>query len=203
MRSAPKVVVLGILFWYPLAGVTFQFLHYLIGLRRLGYDPYYVEASGSWVYDPELHDLTPDAANNIAAVLPSLEAHGFADRWAFPGDYPGGTPAGIEQDKLRSLYREAEAILNVTGQQLTAEHMECRRRIYVETDPGSSQIKVAQGDREMITALDAHDVHFSFGENLGADDCPLPLGKYNWLPTRQPVVTDLWRGIEPRPRWDR
>jgi len=27
-----KVIVFGILFWYPLAGVTFQFLHYLIGL---------------------------------------------------------------------------------------------------------------------------------------------------------------------------
>ncbi len=41
-----KIIVFGILFWYPLAGVTYQFLHYLIGLRRLGYDPYYIEDSG-------------------------------------------------------------------------------------------------------------------------------------------------------------
>ena len=33
-----KIIVFGILFWYPLAGVTYQFLHYLIALRRLGYD---------------------------------------------------------------------------------------------------------------------------------------------------------------------
>jgi len=39
------------LFWYPLAGVTYQFLHYLMGLRRLGYDPYYIEDSGRWIYD--------------------------------------------------------------------------------------------------------------------------------------------------------
>ena len=201
--SRPKVVVLGILFWYPLAGVTYQFLHYLIGLRNLGYDPYYVEASASWVYDPELHDLTPDALRNIAAVAPSLEAHGFGDRWAFPGNYPGGAAAGLAPERLPALYREAVGILNVTGQELTPEQMECPRRVYVETDPGSSQIRVAEGDPKTITALDAHDIHFSFGENLGADDCPLPLGKYSWLPTRQPVVTDLWRAIETRPRWDR
>jgi len=31
----PVVVVFGIAFLYPLAGVTWQFLHYLVGLRRL------------------------------------------------------------------------------------------------------------------------------------------------------------------------
>ena len=30
----PKVIVFGIAFWFPLAGVTYQFLHYLLGLRR-------------------------------------------------------------------------------------------------------------------------------------------------------------------------
>ncbi len=54
-----KIIVFGILFWYPLAGVTYQFLHYLIALRRLGYDPYYVEDSGRWVYDPRINDLSP------------------------------------------------------------------------------------------------------------------------------------------------
>ena len=45
--SKGRIVVGGILFWYPLAGVTFQFLHYLLALRNLGYDPYYVEDSGA------------------------------------------------------------------------------------------------------------------------------------------------------------
>src|SRR5213083_3034516 len=72
LRPAPrgKIVVSGILFWYPLAGVTYQFLHYLIGLRRLGYDPYYIEDSGRWIYDPLINDLSGDATGNIAAVAP-------------------------------------------------------------------------------------------------------------------------------------
>src|SRR5207248_4665009 len=92
-----KVIVFGILFWYPLAGVTYQFLHYLLALRRLGYDPHYVEDSGRWVYDPRLNDLSPDAEGNVAAVAPVLDAHGFAGRWAFRGNYAGGRCYGMSE----------------------------------------------------------------------------------------------------------
>ncbi|MCA1657589.1 MAG: hypothetical protein LC713_07795, partial [Actinobacteria bacterium] len=95
--SKGRVIVSGILFWYPLAGVTFQFLHYLVGLRRLGYDAYYVEDSGRWVYDPALNDMTPEAAGNVARVAPILAQHGFGDRWAFRGDYPGGRSYGMSE----------------------------------------------------------------------------------------------------------
>src|SRR5499427_5975106 len=98
--SAPhkgKLIVFGILFWYPLAGVTYQFLHYLLGLRRLGYDPYYIEDSGRWIYDPKLNDLSPDATNNLQAIVPVLEAHGFKNRWAFRGNYPGGCCYGMTE----------------------------------------------------------------------------------------------------------
>src|SRR2546427_10198936 len=92
-----KLIVSGILFWYPLAGVACQFLHYLIGLRRLGYDLYSVEDSGRWVYDPQLNDMSPDAAPNIRAVAPVLEKHGLEGRWAFRGQYPGGRCFGMTE----------------------------------------------------------------------------------------------------------
>jgi len=191
--SKGKIIVFGILFWYPLAGVTYQFLHYLIGLRQLGYDPYYVEDSGRYIYDPDLNDLSPDADKNIAAVVPALEAHGFANRWAFRGKYPGGKCYGMTEEQILGLYREADAFLNITGaQELREEHLQIPRRIYVETDPVASQIRVANGHAEQTAALDAHDTYFSFGENFGAPDCRVPVVRYDWQPTRQPVVLDLW-----------
>ena len=190
-----KVIVFGILFWYPLAGVTYQFLHYLLGLRRLGYDPYYVEDSGRLVYDPSLNDVSPDATGNVAAVLPTLEAYGFADRWAFRGHYPGGRCYGMSEQQILRLYREADAFLNVTGaQEIREEHLACPRRIYVESDPFASQVKAATGDRSMIATLEVHDTLFTFGENLGAADCDVPVEGFRWLPTRQPVALDLWDG---------
>lgn len=199
-----KVIVFGILFWYPLAGVTYQFLHYLIGLRRLGYDAYYVEDSGRYIYDPEINDFSPDASGNIRAIAPILEAYGFRDRWAFRGHYPGGSYYGLSESELSRLYREADACLNVTGaQELREEHMTIPRRIYVESDPFACQVKVASGDEATIAALEAHHVLFSFGENLGAEDCLAPIERFQWLPTRQPVVMDLWRAQvhPPGPRY--
>jgi hypothetical protein len=192
------VLVFGILFWYPLAGVTYQFLHYLIGLRRLGYDVTYVEDSGRWVYDPRQNDLSPDATRNIATVAPFLDAHGFADRWVFRGCYPGGRCYGMSEDRLAQLYREADAFLNVTGaQELRDEHRACPRRIYVESDPFAAQVRAALGHESTIATLAAHDTLFSFGENLGAADCDVPVGPFRWHPTRQPVVLDLWSPPDP------
>jgi hypothetical protein len=54
------------------------------------------------------------------------------------------------------------------------------------------QVKVAQGDAGAIEQLEHHDLHFSFGENLGAADSATPIERFTWLPTRQPVVIDLW-----------
>jgi hypothetical protein len=200
MHSKPKgkIIVFGILFWYPLAGVTFQFLHYLLGLRRLGYDPYYIEDSGRWIYDPDLNDLSPDASRNIAAVMPTLQAYGLGDRWAFRGNYPDGKCYGLTEDQILRLYKEADAFLNVTGaQELREEHMAIPRRIYVETDPVAAQIKVAQDDAGQIAALEAHQVHFSFGENFGSPDCKVPLKRFQWIRTRQPVVLDFWNNPFP------
>ncbi|MGH7179444.1 MAG: hypothetical protein ACREJC_18855 [Tepidisphaeraceae bacterium] len=191
--SRGRIIVFGILFWYPLAGVTWQFLHYLLGLRRLGYDVFYVEDSGRWVYDPQLNDMSPDADPNIRAIAPILDQHGLEGRWAFRGAYPGGKCYGMSEAELAQLYRSADAFLNVTGaQELRDEHMSIPRRIYVETDPVVSQIKVSQGDPTTIAMLDAHDAHFTYGENLGAPDCLLPALRYKWRPTRQPVELGLW-----------
>ena len=195
-RHKGKIIVFGIAFWYPLAGVTYQFLHYLIGLRRLGYDPYYIEDSGRWIYDPRIDDLSPDASENIQRVAPVLEAHGFGGRWAFRGNYPDGQCYGMTEGQILQLYHEVDAFLNVTGaQEIRDEHMFCPRRIYVESDPVATQIGVSLGHQGTIAALAAHDMHFTFGENLGAADCEVPLEHFRWLPTRQPVVLDLWDGF--------
>jgi len=188
-----KAIVSGILFWYPLAGVTYQFLHYMLGLRRLGWDVYYVEDSARWLYDPKTRAITGDATSNVGLVAPALAAHGFEGKWAFRGAYEGGQCLGMSESELRALYREADVLLNVTGaQELRDEHMQIPRRIYVESDPFGTQVKVANGDAVLRALLDAHDTWFSFGENLGQSDCSAPLDR-TWLPTRQPIALELWK----------
>jgi hypothetical protein len=193
-----RVIVTGIMFWYPLAGVACQFLHYLTGLRRLGYDAWYIEDSARFVYDPKINDFSPDASSNVEHVRQILEAHGFGSRWAFRGVYEGGRCYGMSESEILRLYRESDALLNVTGaQELREEHLACPERIYVESDPFAWQVRVAQGDQVAIDHLSTHTRHFTFGENLGAEDCDVPLERFTWRPTRQPVDLDLWAADTP------
>jgi hypothetical protein len=201
MTSSPyprgKLIVSGILFWYPLSGVTYQFLHYLLGLRRLGWDVYYIEDSGRWVYDPKARQITGDAGPNVASVAPALAAHGFEGKWGFRGAYPGGQCYGLLESEILQLYRDADALLNVTGaQEIREEHRLIRRRIYVESDPFGSQVKAYNGDPVMRAMLDAHDTWFTFGENLGQADCSAPLDR-QWQTTRQPIALELWQSAQP------
>lgn len=189
-----KIVVTGILFFYPMAGVTYQFLHYLLGLRALGHDVVYIEDSSRWVYDPDRNDLTDDATANVAKVVPSLVRYGFGEAWAYRDGACATRTLGLTDREIERWYLEADVLLNVTGsQEILPQHRQIPIRAYVESDPFMSQVDVVNGVQGTIDLLDAHTHHLTFGENIGADNCAIPATPYRWQTTRQPVFMDLWR----------
>ena len=191
--SRGRIVVTGMAFYIPLSGVVWQVLHYLIGLRQLGYDVYYIEDSPRWVYDYDAQATVPDATGNVELVSAPLEAHGFSGRWAFRNDHPVGKCHGLQQRQILDLYATCDALLNITGQELNADQLQCRRRLLVESDPFASQVKYLTGDPWEETRVRAHDAWFTFGENIGQHGCGIPHTGVDWMPTRQPIVIDLWR----------
>jgi glycosyltransferase involved in cell wall biosynthesis len=80
---------------------------------------------------------------------------------------------------------------------LQETHLKVPVRIYLETDPVTPQLEIAQGRQSTIDFLAAHTHHFSFGERIGLVDCPVPAGRFEYRATRQPVVLDFW----PPPSW--
>jgi hypothetical protein len=194
--SRARIVVSGIMFFNPVAGVIYQALHYLLGLRALGHDVYYVEDTNWWSLDPRTGTFSPDPAASIKLVAPMLERHGFGDRWAYRRAHADEEPRscwGMDEATVQALYRDCDAWLNVTGSQTVWDDVaRCRNRILVESDPVSAQIDVANGYRPTIDHLDAHHVHFTFGETMVDGGGPIPLGPYRWQPTRQPVAIELW-----------
>ncbi len=194
-----RIVVAGILFFNPVGGVVYQALHYLLGLRQLGYDVYYVEDTSWWSLDPKAGDFSPDPTASIELVRPILDKYGFGDRWAYRRTNAQDEPRrcwGMTDQAVLDLYRSCDAWLNVTGSQTVWDDVAlCRKRILVETDPISAQIDVANGRQQTIDHLDAHHLHFTFGETMTPATCPVPLGPYRWMPTRQPVAMDLWSDL--------
>jgi hypothetical protein len=66
----------------------------------------------------------------------------------------------------------------------------------IDTDPVYEQIKYAKADPAARAYLDAHTHFFTYGENLGSPDCPVPLCGIPWRPTRPPIDHAIW----PEPR---
>lgn len=177
---------------YPLGGIGWQALHYVLGLSHLGHEVYYVEDSGAHPYDPRVKSVVEDSSYGVTFLAGVMARADLADRWAYV-DGVTGAYHGLSRERLTHLYREADAIFNVCGaSRLSEEQMRCPVRVYVETDPVFEQIRVAEGDRLAIEDLQDHTHHFTYGENLGQPDSPIPVEKFNWRPTRPPVIPALW-----------
>ena len=192
MSRRPEILVLGILGQYPMAGVSWQAIHYLLGFRELGWDVWYVEDSGASPYDPVLGTRTEDCTQAVRYVADVLRRIGLPDRWAYV-DLMRGETHGLSRARLDALYRDATAIVNLCG--ATAPREEHRRGpklLYIETDPVYEQLRIALGEASSLEFLASHDALFTYGENLGAPDCPVPLVRFAWKATRPPVVLDCW-----------
>lgn len=194
--SRKKIIVMGFMGSCPIAGVIWQHIHYIVGLQELGHEVYYIEDSARIPYNPVDFDTTEDTTY-AGQVLDTLaKRYGFDGHWSFCPRYlpdPAGGTLGIPLSRVRELYVEADAILNVCGsQEFNEDLLKSDRILYVESDPGVEQIKVDQGNQDTLDYLQRHHALFTFGENICTPEFPVPLHGLKWLPTRQPVVTSLW-----------
>jgi len=176
----------------PLAGIAWQAMQYLLSLERLGYEAWYVEDGGANPYDPRANSVSMECDYNLAFLREAMERYGFAGRWAY-WDAINDTYHGLSHERVRALYREADGLINLCGAtRLRDEHMACPVRIMVDTDPVYEQIKYAKADPAARAYLDAHTHLFTYGENLGALDCSVPLSGRHWIATRPPVFLGEW-----------
>ncbi|XHR30759.1 MAG: glycosyltransferase [Chthoniobacteraceae bacterium] len=190
-----KIIVMGFTAGCPIAGVIWQHVHYIVGLQRLGHEVYYIEDSARLPYNPVTWTVDEDYSY-AAEVLGKLAAQfGFEGRWGYCARFlPDHPCAGLQKKEIVQLYKDADAILNVCGsQEFNEDLLQSDRILYVESDPGVEQIKVDKGNQDTIDYLAKHRALFTFGENVGGPEFPVPIHGQRWLPTRQPVVTDLWK----------
>jgi len=195
-----RIVVMGFMASMPIAGVVWQHVHYIVGLLRLGHEVWYVEDSARLPYNPTTYEINNDYRYALETLARLATQFGFEGRWAFCARYLPGDPChGLTREKLLDLYRTADAILNICGtQELNDDVRQCERILYVESDPGVEQIRVDKGEPGPIEYLSRHHALFTFGENIGTES-PIPTHQFQWLPTRQPVVTDFWKTDAPPP----
>jgi hypothetical protein len=190
-----RLVVLGMMGRCPFGGQTWLYLNWLRGFSRLGHDVYYVEDDATWPYDPRVDSVTDDPSYAAAHLERSLSGIGLPGRWAYRPLFKGREEClGMSAARLLELYRDCDALLNLCGATvLNDDHRLARRRIYVETDPVTNQLELANGKEKTKRVLDEHDTIATYGESYGEPGCRVPLvGGYRYVKTRQPIDLELW-----------
>src|SRR5262245_8078094 len=188
MTSSLRIIVTGLIAQYPLGGMTWHYLQYVLGLARLGHDVYYLEDTGASPYHPASGVVVADGTFSAGYLAGVMARYGLADRWTYRCCSRSGSQGfGLADGDRAEVIRSADLLLNVSGMLGRAEEYQPVRRLaYIDTDPVFNQIKLAQGQEDFRGLMDAHDVHFSFGERLSS--AAVPATGHHWRPTRQPVV---------------
>lgn len=193
-----KIVVWGLMANSPFGGMIWQVYQYIVPLRKLGFDVWYVEESDEFIYDPVTYHPTNDYETNVRFLNGYMKSVGMEDRWIFRPPQRDYCVGARDVAGLNQLYRDADVAINLCGaQEPRANHETIRCRVYVETDPVQNQVDVASGDRDRIEELACYDHLFTYGENLGDDDCLVPIERFKWNKTRPPVCIEWWATGKP------
>jgi hypothetical protein len=192
-----RILVAGIIARYPFGGVTWCSLMYLLGLRALGHEVFYIEDTGECIYDPVQNAMSEDPSYGTRYIHQSLRPYGLGDRWSFV-NYDG-TYHGASKEAVRAYCAKADLYINLSGGSWfwRDEYARIPARVFIDTDPVFTQLAIAKGEPWYVDFFRRFDRLFTFGANIGTPASPVPTGGFTWLKTWQPVVLDLWRTDAP------
>jgi hypothetical protein len=176
-----------------------------LGFKLLGHEVLYIEDTGKWCYEPVAGTFVEDGSSNarylaeqVAALAPELaDSHFYRDAT--------GKCFGRAWNEVVEYCRSADLFVHISAScWMKEEYFAAKRVVFIDSDPMYTQSSVpdylngtiADEARERVDLLRRHDVFYSYGENIGAPDCKVPTGLFDWIPTRQPVVLDRFAGFE-------
>src|SRR5215471_1832259 len=105
MENQDVIIVLGLLGQLPMAGIAWQLVHHLVGLRRLGFTVFYIEQTGVPPYDPRTKSPTNDCSYSLKMIADTLERFGFGQAWAYH-DGVGDQWYGLAKSRVQELFAQ-------------------------------------------------------------------------------------------------
>lgn len=193
-----RFVILGTLASSPYAGMAWMHMQIAVGLRRLGHDVYYIEATSTWPYDPVRQMKVNDSNYAVPYLSKIANDFDFGDRWGYRRSFSDKEWLGLTRKTAEDLLADADAVFNVAGATpflRSEEGLKVGRLVYYATDPVYHEIGFATGDPIAKLIVDEHDDVVTYGENIGNEGCPIPPLPRLRAKTRQPVLHGLWQEL--------
>jgi hypothetical protein len=186
-------IVAGYCVGNPVGGHVLSILHWIVGLRKLGYEVVFAEhyewSNACW--NPQTNTRSDDPSYGIAELRRQLDRVGV-EKWCYVD--VNGTYRGLTKNEMVALCQTSDVLLNLWTVTWLDEFAECRRRIFIDTDPGFTQFAMSPVPSRSVVGyaspLDFHE-RFTYGTRIGQPDCPVPTHGLSWLPARPPVALEL------------
>jgi hypothetical protein len=185
-------IVAGAIANKPLnGGESWVRLSWILGLRRLGFDVYFVELlDASTCVDEEGRPAPLASSANLAQLQRVVDEFALQGTVALLGLH--GEPLyGLDAGELGDILADAEVLFDLSGHVgELALAAAARRRVYVDLDPGFTQAWHA--DPTLAFTLSGYDDYVTVGLNVGSSAWPISATGVDWIPTLPPVLLDEW-----------
>ena len=171
-------------------GHTWQFLQYLLGFRRLGWEVLFLDRlEPGMCTDSAGQPCAVEESVNLHYLLTIMEKFGMRDSFALEYD-SGKRRWGLSRELVRERLKRSAFLLNVMGFLNDDELLgDATRRVFLDTDPGFGQMWQDLGQADLFRG---HDDYVTIAENIGQPSCTIPTCGLNWITWRQPIVLDQW-----------
>ena len=195
-----RIIVSGLVGLHPVGGVAWDYLQYPVGLMRLGHEVFYHEDTWSWPYHPIMNRNTDRGDYSAKYIRKYFEQYApdLAERWHYLHLHKHSY--GMSRKRFEEVARTADLFINISGSCLIPDSLSAHcKKLFIDTDPGYNQMVLVEKPRwsenvsEWCDSVRGHDLHFTYAENIGGQDCIIPHAGITWRTTRMPVVLDLWR----------
>ena len=194
------IILSGSIGRLPFGGHAWIDMQYIAGLREMGHEVVYLEECGeeSWVYNWETEQLTNDLAYPSSYVRDCLQLLNMQSRWIYRA---GEQSAGMSVEEFSELCSRADLFIvrAVPLPLWRPEYMWPRRRIFIDADPGFTQISLVQGHPELTATVERCGQLFTIGQCMGAPGCLIPTAGREWTKTLPPVSLVHWPLADARP----
>ncbi len=172
-------------------GQAWAYMQYLVGLRDLGHDVYYLEDwPESFVWDSGQKIIDIDSRAEF--VGDCLKLVHLEDCWIIRvGDHS----KGMAVSEFRDICSRAD-LLTARANPLPGwreEYNWPRRRAFIDVDPGFTQAATAKRDTGWAGALTRYEHLFTIGHKIGADDGLIPGAGFTWIKILPPVSLEHWK----------
>src|SRR5437867_3933289 len=170
-------------------GHFWVYLQYVLGLRQLGCDVYWLEGFRT-------NGRTEREAAALATFRARTEAYGLGGKLALyltngKKDVSPELPTEylvMSRDEVEAVYERADLLLNFHYAISPGLLARFRRTALVDIDPGLLQFWISRGQ----LSVPSHDLYLTTGETVGTPAARFPDCGLEWIYIRPPVCLERW-----------